>query len=118
MYAMSGMATELYAKANSTGIYRGASANISGRGFAGMTFSAESMSGDAYAQWIQKVIEESTILDTEEFKRVSVPSENNKEQTFKLAYDSLFQDVLAKYTSPGSYTGVDEFHLHKKKEQK
>src|SRR6185295_5521790 len=51
IYAMSGMRSELYLIANGLGQYRGSSANISGKGFASMTFTAESTSDADFASW-------------------------------------------------------------------
>jgi cytochrome o ubiquinol oxidase subunit 2 len=48
IYAMPGMSTQLHLMAGKAGSYNGKSANISGKGFAGMTFTAKAASNDDF----------------------------------------------------------------------
>src|SRR5690606_5831612 len=55
VYAMSGMRSKLYLIANEEGEYRGSSANLSGKGFASMTFTARSSSNEYFDDWVRSV---------------------------------------------------------------
>ena len=54
IYAMAGMETRLHLVANRVGSYRGLSANFSGKGFSGMTFTALALSPADYQRWISR----------------------------------------------------------------
>ena len=53
IYAMPAMRSKLHLIANEIGSFRGVSANISGKGFAGMTFTAKSSSEEDFDAWVQ-----------------------------------------------------------------
>ena len=53
IYAMPAMKTELFLIANEVGSYRGSSANISGKGFAGMSFTAKASTEEEFNAWVQ-----------------------------------------------------------------
>ena len=74
---MSGMRSELYLIANGEGKYRGSSANISGKGFASMTFTAESTDHEAFDQWVQSVKNSGANFGQPEYNRLVEPSEYN-----------------------------------------
>lgn len=61
IYAMAGMRTKLHLIANHIGSYRGVSANISGEGFAGMTFAAKASTQEEFDAWIQEVRERASL---------------------------------------------------------
>ena len=52
IYAMPAMRSKLHLIATEPGSFRGVSANISGRGFAGMRFTAKSSSDEEFDQWV------------------------------------------------------------------
>ncbi len=55
IYAMPAMRSKLHLIADEPGDFRGCSANISGKGFAGMKFTAKSSSEEDFDQWVQTV---------------------------------------------------------------
>jgi cytochrome o ubiquinol oxidase subunit II len=100
IYAMSGMSTQLHLMADGAGRYRGSSANISGRGFAGMDFVAESTSKDNFDTWVKSVKESGGALTMTKYNQLAKPSQNNKPQTFSNVAPNLYNDVLMKYMLP------------------
>ena len=100
IYAMSGMSTKLHLEADGAGKYKGSSANISGRGFAGMNFVAESTSQDDYKTWVRSAQEYGDSLTTADYDQLAKPSQNNKPQTFSYVSPNLYNDVLMKYMLP------------------
>ena len=96
MYAMSGMSTELHLMADTEGSYNGSSANISGRGFAGMKFTAKAVSGREFKEW-SFTARQSSPLDKTGYDKLAQPSENNPVATYALAEQDLYNQVVAKY---------------------
>jgi len=74
IYAMPGMSTRLNLVANKPGLYRGSSANISGRGFADMTFTARATTTADYQSWVRKLQQSPRQLDVAAYERLSQPS--------------------------------------------
>ncbi len=97
IYAMSGMRSELYLIANGLGQYRGSSANISGKGFASMTFTAESTSDADFASWVNSVKEMGKNLGLQEYKQLTAPSEYNPAAFYVLGDENLFDWIIKKY---------------------
>ena len=104
IYAMPGMRTELHLIANEEGTFRGSSANISGKGFAGMTFITEASSEEAHKEWMRSVKETKKELNKAEYQKLAAPSENNPVEFYQLIDENLFHEVLMKYMKPTSNT--------------
>ena len=54
IYAMPGMQTKLHLSSDEVGLFRGASANLSGAGFAKMKFFAEAVTDSDFSSWIKR----------------------------------------------------------------
>lgn len=100
IYAMPKMKTDLYLVANELGDFRGASANLSGEGFAGMTFVTRASTEEDYDKWVAAVQNSSQSLDREEYNKLALPSKNNAVALYQLKDDSLFDQVINKYMHP------------------
>ncbi len=98
--AMPAMRTQLYLIANETGSYRGCSANISGKGFAGMTFTAKSTSEVDFEEWVHTVKQCPKTLDLSEYQCLLQPSEYNPASYYVLAQPGLFDKIIMKYMMP------------------
>jgi cytochrome o ubiquinol oxidase subunit II len=96
IYAMPAMRTKLHLIANETGEFRGASANISGVGFAGMFFTAKATSQEEFDQWVVK-IKTSTPL---EYEKLALPSQYEPAAFYSLPQSDLFDRILMKYEPP------------------
>lgn len=100
IYAMPGMETQLNLIANEEGKFRGSSANISGKGFAGMVFFTESSSDDAYEEWVKTVQQSNKSLDWSEYEKIAAPSENNPVELYQLKDSNLFNEIIMKFMKP------------------
>ncbi len=93
MYAMNGMKTKLHLEASEVGDYRGLSANISGEGFAGMTFIARASSRSDFDAWVETAKFYGNDLDYEELAK---PSKNNEVAYLRPQAD-LFNSIVMKF---------------------
>jgi cytochrome o ubiquinol oxidase subunit II len=100
IYAMPGMKTKLYLMADELGDFRGSSANLSGSGFAGMTFIAKSTSELDFNQWTQSLKQAPDRLSFENYLQLAQPSKNNPIASFVLEEEGLFDQILMKYMMP------------------
>jgi cytochrome o ubiquinol oxidase subunit II len=106
IYAMPGMSTQLHLMANGEGSYRGASANISGRGFAGMSFTAKSTSQADFDQWVQSVQQQSGELNQGTYASLAKPSQNVPASSYASVSGDLFDTVINKYMVPADQTAA------------
>lgn len=100
IYAMPGMKTQLYLISEEEGTFRGSSANISGKGFAGMTFETKVTSDEAYRDWIKSVKTSNNPFGMKEYEKLAKPSENNPVEHYQLTDDRVFHQILMKYLKP------------------
>ena len=94
IYAMPGMTTKLYLLANEIGIFRGSSANFSGKGFSGMIFNAESTSSADFESWIQEVKKSSPGLNFEQYEQMAMPSTNSVPTSYALDGGDFFYRIV------------------------
>ncbi len=94
---MPGMQTQLNLSADSTGTYNGVSANISGRGFAGMTFEARSVSKEDFDAWVTQVKQTSEPLTNATYAELAAPSERVPAKTYSSVAEGLFNAIMMKY---------------------
>lgn len=100
IYAMPGMATELNVMARNTGRYQGSSANISGSGFAGMTFNAKAESQTAFNEWIKEAAGSKQNLTLGNYHELAKPSKNNTVALYSKVDKGLFDYIVMKYMAP------------------
>jgi len=96
IYAMPGMKTKLHLIADAEGSYRGVSANLSGKGFAGMTFTATSTTEAEFAQWVGTVQQSPVALSQEEYEKLARPSQYNPEASYVWRQPELFDEIVMK----------------------
>lgn len=98
IYAMPNMKTELNLIANESGDFRGSSANISGEGFAGMTFIARASSEEDYQRWVDSTKQSTQTLNFDEYSnKLAAPSKNNPVALYQLKDGKLFHEIMMKY---------------------
>jgi cytochrome o ubiquinol oxidase subunit 2 len=97
IYAMPGMVAKLHLMADREGSYRGCSANISGTGFSGMTFTAKSSSEADFNAWVEAVQTSDSSLD---YRQVVLPSSYDPQALYLLADEGLFDQIVMKYMMP------------------
>lgn len=100
IYAMPGMRTKIHLIANETGSFKGLSANLSGRGFAGMKFTANASSQADFDRWMQSVKQSPNLLTLEEYNRLVEPSENSPQKFYLLQDETLYDQIIMKYMMP------------------
>jgi cytochrome o ubiquinol oxidase subunit 2 len=102
IYAMPNMKSELYLIADAKGNFRGSSANISGKGFAGMHFVSRASSEEDFNLWVKSAKESAKALDFETYEEIAAPSENNPVELYQLKDENLFNQIMMKYSHPKS----------------
>jgi len=107
VYAMSGMSTKLHLIASETGDYRGSSANISGKGFADMTFTARSSSKADFDKWVSGIRQSSGGIDLATYNELAKPGTNKKPVYYVLKDTDLYDTIVMKYMAPGSHKKDD-----------
>lgn len=100
IFAMPGMKTELHLIANQMGSYRGVSANLSGKGFSGMTFTVKAATKDDFQAWVASVKNSGDPLNKESYRAIAKPSENNPVTLYTLKDDTLFDWIVMKDITP------------------
>lgn len=108
IYAMSGMSTKLHLMADKPGIYRGSSANISGEGFSGMVFEAESTTQADFDSWVRDTKKSPDELDMLRYKELAKPSKNEPVAYYTLANQELYDEIVGKYMSHSHQSSGDE----------
>jgi len=106
IYAMPGMSTQLHLQADQPGTYLGASANISGAGFAGMRFTATSTSQADFATWVGSMKQSGPSLSISAYDSLSTPSQNVAPSAYSSTVPGLYEEVVMKYMMPGMDLGT------------
>lgn len=97
IYAMPAMRSKLHLMANERGEYRGASSNISGKGFAGMVFKVKADTEKEFEDWLKSMKRSSLKLGMDEYNELVKPSEYNPVASYVLDEPHLFEKILNKY---------------------
>lgn len=100
IYAMPGMRTQLYLVADEPGEFRGSTANLSGEGFAEMTFMAKSSSKAHFDEWVETVREAPHSLDLAEYNRLAKPGLEPHPLSYQLRDENLFNQTVMKFMMP------------------
>lgn len=100
IYAMPAMRTKLHLIADEVGTFKGVSSNISGTGFAGMTFLANATTDTDFAKWVAISQASPKHMTMDEYNGLVKPSENNPVATYQLSQSDLFDQILMKYMAP------------------
>lgn len=106
IYCMPGMASNLQLMADKTGTFRGSSANISGDGFADMTFKAKSTNQTDFDSWVNGMKKSSDKLDTDSYSTLAKPSRDIQQKTYGWVQDGLFATIIGKYEVPTNSNGA------------
>jgi cytochrome o ubiquinol oxidase subunit 2 len=100
IYAMPGMSTQLHLMADKNGDYAGSSANISGKGFSGMKFTARAASDADFSAWVQSTQHTSLQLDQTTYTALAKQSENNPWTYYRAPQTDLYDTIVDKYMMP------------------
>jgi cytochrome o ubiquinol oxidase subunit 2 len=102
IYAMPGMSTQLHLAASKPGAYNGYSSNISGIGFAGMTFTTAATSPADFSNWVGKTDRETSHLTLASYKQLAKPSEDNPARSYSGVDRNLYTTIINKYNVPSN----------------
>lgn len=107
VYAMPGMSTKLHLQANEPGDYRGSSANLSGKGFAGMTFTAHATPQQEFDTWVASTRNSANFMTLDTYDELAKPSTDIKPASyaFPRSYKGLYDTVVMKYMTPQKSEG-------------
>lgn len=100
MYAMPGMSTHLNLNANKAGDYRGVAANISGQGFAGMTFNLKAVSDQGFTQWTQAVRRSPEKLTSASYAWLARPTNYTGPSYYASVEPNLYDTIVMNYMMP------------------
>jgi cytochrome o ubiquinol oxidase subunit 2 len=103
---MPGMTTQMNLAASTTGAWNGLSGNISGAGFAGMTFTVRSVPGSDFDAWVASVrTSSSTPLTEAQYDALAKPSSYMPARAYPSVAPELYNGILEKYMGPMNGTG-------------
>jgi len=94
IYAMAGMATQLWLQADQTGTFDGMSANFSGQGFSDMRFALKALPEDGYAKWIADAKASGADLDRARYAELVKPSMNVSPSAYRSVEPRLFESIV------------------------
>ncbi|NDC21944.1 ubiquinol oxidase subunit II [bacterium] len=112
IYAMSGMSTKLHLDARHPGVYKGVSANISGKGFAGMTFSVPATNNKEFNDWMKKAKKSNNVLTYEKYNELAKPSTNRQVILYSDVDNDLYNKVIMKYMQPSNGNNMTEMDMN------
>jgi cytochrome o ubiquinol oxidase subunit II len=95
IYTMAGMVTRLNLQADSSGTYRGQSANFSGDGFADMHFDVKAVAPEQFAQWSASTRNAGPLLDAHAYAELLKPSKAVVPFTYRSIAPDLFNSVIS-----------------------
>jgi heme/copper-type cytochrome/quinol oxidase subunit 2 len=98
---MAGMVTHLNLQADSSGTYRGMSANFSGDGFADMHFNVDAVPLEKFANWVASARSAGPILDAQAYADLVKPSKAVAPFTYRSVTAGLFAGILSAELQPG-----------------
>lgn len=94
IYAMNGMATELYLQADKPGSYPGLAAHFNGDGFPDMDFSFDAMPDVDFSAWIAQSKSHGPVLDDAEYRTLLRQTANIQPYTYSYVQPDLFDAVV------------------------
>ena len=94
IYAMAGMATQLWLQADETGTFDGLSANFSGQGFSDMRFDLTALPAGDYAKWIADAKASGSDLDRKRYAELVKPSLNVSPSAYRSVEPRLFESIV------------------------
>ena len=112
IYAMSGMTTKLHLNANEIGSYTGRSANISGEGFADMTFTAMASSKADFDAWVMAVKSSNLQLTPATYADLAKKSIDAPATHYSSSSEGLYDTIVMKYMMPETTKDTHETTDH------
>ena len=106
IYAMSGMSTTLNLQADSPGMYRGVSANLSGEGHSEMDFKVKAVSDAELDRWLARASKSDSELSQTVYEQLRLPSRRNETQLYSMtAPNNLYDSIITRYSGGHMHGG-------------
>lgn len=109
VYAMAGMSMKLHLIADHPGVYEGRSSNISGSGFADMTFTANAMSQASFDHWATYTKGRGAQLSQASYATLAEPG-TSKQRTYGTVQNDLYDTIVEKYMGNMNMPATDYNH--------
>jgi cytochrome o ubiquinol oxidase subunit 2 len=106
LYCMNGMAGTLWLQADRPGVYKGASAMISGDGFATMHFDTDAVVPAQFATWVRSVRVAGSVLDASSYRELQRPTMSVPPSTYRAVQPGLFEAIVLQRIPPGDRSQV------------
>ncbi len=100
IYCMPAMRTQLHIVATKIGSFRGCSAQLSGKEFAGMFFRANVTSENDFNQFVKSAKNSPSKLSYDSYKDLAMPSKSVSTKSYVLEDHNLFEQIINKYLVP------------------
>lgn len=97
IYAMSGMATELYLEADEPGEFQGRGANFTGEGFAHMEFKVVAKPQNEFDQWVKEVKGTTPAMTKQDYEKLREPGLAEK-KLYSAFPEGLFEEIVQKHS--------------------
>jgi cytochrome o ubiquinol oxidase subunit II len=101
IYAMNGMATELYLAADRAGTFLGVAAHFNGDGFSDMTFDTQAMSAEDFSRWVASVQANGPALDETTYHTLLRQTSHVAPYTYRSVTPRLFDQIVSQHLPPG-----------------
>ena len=75
---------------------------MSGPGFAGMRFTAKSVSQNNFDAWVASVKQSAPVLTLADYDKLTKPSEDTPPAFYSSTEDALFNKIIKKFMAPDS----------------
>lgn len=112
VYAMAGMKTKLHLMADERGTFQGSSANLSGKGFSGMTFRAKATSDAEFEAWVKTARKSPHKLTQGAYNELAKPDTAVSTATYASPASGLYDTVVMKYMAPVPAQGDTQREAH------
>jgi cytochrome o ubiquinol oxidase subunit 2 len=107
IYAMAGMETALNLQADRPGVYRGLSAQYSGKGFPGMAFTVDAVPAPQFDAWLSSTRRGGPLLDRTAYLALLAPSDGVAPYTYRAAAPGLFEAIVRNSGTATARTAVN-----------
>ncbi|HEY6630717.1 MAG TPA: ubiquinol oxidase subunit II [Rhizobiaceae bacterium] len=101
IYAMNGMTTQLYLRADDQGTFRGLSSQYSGDGFSDMHFDVHAVPEQQFAAWAEDTRSAGPSLDAESYTALARQSPETTPFTYREVDSDLFHRIVTQQLPPG-----------------
>ena len=101
IYAMSGMSSQLNLQANQIGDFRGVSSNLSGSGFADMSFTVKATAESDFRAWVRDTQKVNNRLSYATYQALAQPSVESKPNSYSSVDYGLYDTIVMNYMAHG-----------------